>query len=38
MIAPGEYHIQGSGMTFGSYKYAYLDDRGNINNGIVSCR
>ncbi|HBA3709601.1 TPA: molecular chaperone [Escherichia coli] len=37
MIAPGEYHILGRGMTFGFYKYAYTDDRGISNNGIVSC-
>ncbi|GCX73689.1 fimbrial biogenesis chaperone [Escherichia coli] len=37
MIAPGEYHILGRGMTFGFYKYAYMDDRGISNNGIVSC-
>lgn len=38
MIAPGEDHILGSRMTFGFYKYAYVDDRGIVNNGIVSCR
>ncbi|EFJ2925015.1 TPA: molecular chaperone [Escherichia coli] len=38
MIAPGEYHIVGSGMTLGFYRYAYVDDKGIINNSIVSCR
>ncbi|HDC4802747.1 TPA: molecular chaperone [Escherichia coli] len=38
MVAPGKYQVLGSGMTGGSYKYAYVDDRGIINNGNVECR